>query len=172
MARRKFELALADLRRCLGRKKDGEHDDSYYHAGSQMRSFVGELARDPEKIRDLLGVMQEVRQDTGPGRINGERASFDALVLAADTAAAALLEGECSAATDAERQVLRELAGYALDCLKFKRARDSFGGERRRFAYETWAPSPGCRISRRSSPRPGRRSRRRVGGISRAPSSF
>ena len=136
--RRKFELALVDIRRCLVDPPVEDRVDALPWAAYQIGRFVKVLASDPERTRALIDTVRAVRESPGPGSTVAETDLMKALSSIAYWCADEMAEGS---PPDAEQrqEVLRELSRYATECLGFRRSRDSFGGRRRSIAFEILA---------------------------------
>ena len=132
--RRKFELALVDIRRCLVDPPVEDRVDALPWAAYQIGRFVKVLASDPERTRALIDTVRAVRESPGPGSTVAETDLMKALSSIAYWCADEMAEGS---PPDAEQrqEVLRELSTYATECLGFRRSRDSFGGHRRSMAF-------------------------------------
>ena len=138
--RRKLELALMDIRRCLVDPRKEDRADALRRAARHVDRFVESLACDPEKTRSLVDTVRAVRDSPGPGSTVAEAKLMESLASTADGCGDEMSQGSPPEA-DRRREVLRELAGYAVECLGFRRPRDSFGGRRRSIAFEilAWA---------------------------------
>jgi hypothetical protein len=133
--RRKFELALMDIRRCLVDPPMKDRADALRRAARQVDRFAESLAYDPESTRALIDTIRAVRDSPGRGGNVAEAKLMQTLASIAFWG-----EGEESDVppTDTRKrpEVLRDLAAYAMECLAFRRPRDAFGGRRRSIAFE------------------------------------
>lgn len=146
--RRKFDPAIADLRRILAAPDMDDRDIMLSFATWNLYPFMNEVARDVQKARTLIDVTRAAREACGPGRDRAEeelmkcldqvvcncRDAFDAagldrfLVFPECAACPAGLETPCA--------ILREICTYALDCFRYTRPRDQFAGLRRAGAFK------------------------------------
>jgi hypothetical protein len=146
--RRKFETAIADLRRILAAPDMDDRDMVLHHATWNLCPFVDEVARDVQKARTLIDVARAAREASGPGRDGAEEElmkrldhvvrncgnAFDAagldqfLVFPECAGCPADLETPCT--------IVRDICTYALDCFSYTRPRDQFAGMRRAAAFE------------------------------------
>jgi hypothetical protein len=65
--RRKFELALMDIRRCLVDPPMEDRADALRRAAWGGDRFVESLVSDPERARALIDTVRAVRDSPGPG---------------------------------------------------------------------------------------------------------
>lgn len=135
--RRKFDLALMDIRRCLVDPPMKGRADVLRRAAVHLNGFVESIGCNPEKTQALIDTVRAVRDSPGPGSTVAEARLMQAL-----SSIAFWCEGGAQNVpppeTETERrlEVLRELAAYALECLAFRRLRDAFRGRRRSLAFE------------------------------------
>jgi len=141
--RRKFETAIADLRRVLAAPDMDDRDRVLHHATWNLYSFMEEVARDVLKARTLIDVMRAAREASGPGRDGAEEelmkrldhvvrncgdafdaAGFDQFLVFPDCAG-------CPADLETPCTIMRDICTYALDCFSYTRPRDPFAGMRR-----------------------------------------
>jgi hypothetical protein len=145
--RRKIEAVIRDLRRAAEHPEMEDRGDALWHAAWNAARLADQLVARPDLLGELLGGLRAVRDSGGPGAQIAERDMHRALWAVADGADEALCEAgaprsrpEEAAQAPAELRpmydVLALLAGYAMDCLHFRRQRDSYGGERREKAME------------------------------------
>jgi len=129
-----------DIRRCLVDPPIENRAEALRRAALCVDRFGESLAGDPQKTKALIEVVRAVRQSTGRGSSSAEARLMEALVSTAYWCGDELAQGS-SPDAEARQEVLRELAGYAAECLGFRRPRDSFGGRRRSIAFEilAWA---------------------------------
>jgi hypothetical protein len=139
--RRSFEPALMDIRRCLVDPPMEDRADALRRAAWGVDRFVESLVSDPERTRALIDTVRAVRDSPGPGSTVAETRLMQSLCSIAFECIGGLTKKSRAPDADLRREVLRELAGYAVECLRFRRPRDSFGGRRRSIAFEilAWA---------------------------------
>ena len=107
-----------------------------------------ELVGDTAKLRALLDSVRILRQAGGPGTKMAERTIMECLVYLTMKVCRNLgsgkrekflhLDEQCEVPAS-QRQVFeaaREICRYAIECFRFFRKRDSFGGGRRAMAFE------------------------------------
>jgi hypothetical protein len=146
--RRKFEPAIADLRRILAAPDMDDRDMVLSHATWNLYPFMDEVARDVLKARALMDVTRAAREASGPGRDGAEEelmkrldrvvrncgSAFDAagldqfLVFPDCAGCPADLETPCT--------IIRDVCTYALNCFPYTRPRDQFAGLRRAGAFQ------------------------------------
>jgi hypothetical protein len=146
--RRKFEPAIAELRRVLAAPNMDDRDMVLHHATWNLYRFMDEVALDVQKARTLIDVTRAAREASGPGRDGAEEElmkrldhvvrncgnAFDAagldqfLVFPECAGCPADLETPCT--------IMREICTYALDCFSYTRPRDQFAGMRRAAAFQ------------------------------------
>jgi hypothetical protein len=147
MARRKFELLIADIRRHLAAPAGTDRYNNLWQTTWNLRRFDEEVVRSPEKARLLIELARVARATTGPGCAVAEekillfmedvvRDCGDQFVEAGgkclpDRQALDSLAPELRTVA----QIVAELTDYALDCLHHAaRPRDAFAGARRGLA--------------------------------------
>ena len=91
--RRKFELALVDIRRCLVDPPVEDRIDALPWAAYQIGRFVKVLASDPERNRALIDTVRAVRESPGPGSTVAETDLMKALSSIAYWCADEMAEG-------------------------------------------------------------------------------
>lgn len=125
-----------DIRRCLVDPPMEDRADALRRAARQVDRFAESLACDPERTRALIDTVRAVRDSPGPGGNVAEAKLMQTLASIAFWGEG----GESDVPppnTKKQMEVLRDLATYALECLAFRRPRDSFGGRRRSIAFES-----------------------------------
>ncbi len=133
--RHKFELALLDIRRCLVDPPMEDRADALPRAAMQVDRFVESIACDPDKTKALIDTVRAVLESTGPGSTTAEAKLMRSLASTAYWCVDGLAAVPPSDAKQ-RLEVLRQLAGYAVESLAFRRPRDSFGSRRRSIAFE------------------------------------
>lgn len=130
-----------DIRRCLVEPPMEDRADALRRAAWGVDRFVESLVSDPERTRALIDTVRAVRNSPGPGSTVAETRLMQSLCSTAFECIGGLTKKRPAPDADLRREVLRELAGYAVECLGFRRPRDSFGGRRRSIAFEilAWA---------------------------------
>lgn len=144
---------MTELRKGLDRSVPAAEKLPLGVALHYLIEFTDRLSENPEQLRQLLEFGRAVRSSGVPGRHHAERELLGTL---------SWITGLCKAHDDetetdekdeteppgfeterrtkplsaAQMEVFLELRDYALDCLVFKRSRDSFSGQRRALAYE------------------------------------
>ncbi|MGE3310916.1 MAG: hypothetical protein AB7O66_13180 [Limisphaerales bacterium] len=136
-----FELALMNIRRCLVDPPMEDRADALRRAAFGVDRFVESIIGDPERTRALIATVRAVRDSPGPGSTVAETRLMQSLGSIAFECIGGLTKRSPAPDAELRREVLRELAGYAVECLGFRRRRDSFGGRRRSIAFEilAWA---------------------------------
>ena len=146
--RRKFELAIADVRRTLATPDMEDRDMVLFHATWSLYPFMGEVAHDVQKARTLIDVARGAREASGPGRDTAEEKLLDHLDHVVrncgDAFDAAGLDhflvfpecAGCPADLETPCTIVRDICAYALDCFPFTRPRDQFAGMRRSGAFQ------------------------------------
>jgi hypothetical protein len=149
--RRKFELAIDDLRRVLAAPDMEDRCMVLHHATWSLYRFVDEVARDVLKARTLMDVTRAAREASGPGRDGAEEElmkRLDRVVRNCGNAFDAagfdqfLVFPECSgcpADLETPCTILRDICTYALDCFAYTRPHDPFAGMRRAGALQILA---------------------------------
>ncbi|MBM4143637.1 MAG: hypothetical protein FJ225_08625 [Lentisphaerae bacterium] len=146
--RRKFEPAIADLRRILAAPDMDDRDMVLHHATWNLYPFMDEVARDAQKARTLIDVTRAAREASGPGRDGAEEelmkrldhvvhncgdafdaAGLDQFLVFPDCAG-------CPADLETPCTIMRDICTYALDCFTYTRPRDQFAGLRRAGAFQ------------------------------------
>jgi hypothetical protein len=146
--RRKFELAIADLRRILVAPDMDDRDMTLHHATWNLYPFMDEVARDVQKARTLIDVARAAREAIGPGRDTAEEelmkrldhvirncgdafdvAGLDQFLVYPECAG-------CPAGLETPCKIMCEICAYAFDCFSYTRPRDQFAGLRRAGAFE------------------------------------
>lgn len=135
LIRREFELALMDVRRCLEGPHGKDRVSELYGVVWGMRTFVDAISRDPEKTWATIDIVRRAREMSGPGGIVAES---ELMGLLSSVAWACSLELSEHPASDnkAAMEILRQLSEYAMECLHYRRSRDTFGGRRRSKAFQ------------------------------------
>lgn len=130
-----------DIRRCLVDPPIEDRADALRRAAWGVDRFVRAIASDPDGTKSLIDTVRAVRDSKVPGSRVTEALLMQSLASTAYESIGGLTEENPAPDADLRREVLRELAGYAVDCLGFRRSRDSFGGRRRSIAFEilAWA---------------------------------
>lgn len=148
---RKFETLIQDLRRTIEKPVAGHDYYALPRLAWELEKFSPELRKDSAKVRELLDVVELLRNSGVKGRQVAEESilnflTFFSVECRADPAGPEGLteelvpdeqetesnEGEC-------REILLMLQEFAVSCFSFKRARDAFGGKRRAIAFEILA---------------------------------
>ncbi|MBM4162893.1 MAG: hypothetical protein FJ222_00370 [Lentisphaerae bacterium] len=145
---RKYEPALADLRRILAAPDLNDRDIVLHHAAMNLYVFMDEVALDVQKAWDLIDVTRLARDAGGPGRATAEEKlmeHLDHVVRNCGNAfdAAGLNQflvfpecAGCPADLEAPCTIMRDICTYALDCFAYTRSRDPFAGMRRVGAFQ------------------------------------
>lgn len=130
-----------DIRQCLVHPPMEHRAGALQSAAWGIDPFVATLVNDPERTRALIDTARAVRDSPGPGSTVAEKHLMQSLCSTAYQCIATRTKKSPAPDADLRREVLRELAAYAVECLGFRRARDSFGGRRRSIAFEilAWA---------------------------------
>ncbi len=124
-----------DLRQSLEVVPAKDRARALYRAVWGLGHFKGEISREPDKAWAMIDGVRAVRESKGARVLVAERELMEGL---------AMIAMECgddlSEAPEKERQdrleVFRQLSSYAMECLAFRRSRDTFGGQRRALAFE------------------------------------
>ena len=135
LQRRNLEPVLLDIRRCLVDPPIVDRARALLPAVWEIDRFVRSIASDQDKARALIDTTRAVRESRGPG---GAAAEAQLMRSLNSTAYWCVAGSADLPAPDLEKrfEVLHELARYALECLAFRRPRDSFGGRRWSIAFE------------------------------------
>jgi hypothetical protein len=128
-----------DIRRCLVHPPMEDRAGALRSAAWGIEPFVLTIASDPDRTRALIDTVRAVRDSPGPGSTVAETRLMQSLCSTAFHGIGGLTKNSPAPDADLRREVLRELAAYAVECLGFRRARDSFGGRRRSIAFEILA---------------------------------
>lgn len=146
--RQKPELAILDFKRfAAGANRDPQGFDAYSVIRNLWR-FEEQLARDPKNMRELLDAARQLAASRGRGQGRAERDLFECLHNISRECSNALRESGIKVAGRSESvselarpywEVLQALAEFAIFCLGFRKARDSFGGRRRIAAFDVLA---------------------------------
>lgn len=128
-----------DIRRCLVDPPIEDRADALRRAAWGVDRFVRAIASDPDRTTALIDTVRAVRDSPGPGSTVAEARLMQSLASIAYECIGGLPEESPAPDADLRREVLRGLAGYAVECLGFRRPRDSFGGRRRSIAFEVLA---------------------------------
>ncbi len=137
----------------LWRALDHPDDDgrTLRSAGWCLSRFSEDLGRDVEKVRQLLDFGRALRSSDALGRQVAEERLMDDLIYLTGNCSNVLEDAGISrlrgfdvafqAPADCQPVlgVLQALHDYGLECLQFRRSRDSFGGRRRAMAFEILA---------------------------------
>ena len=146
--RRKFELAIDDVRRTLAAPDMDDREMVLHHATWNLYPFMDEVAHDVQKARALIDVARGAREASGPGRDTAEEElmkRLDHVVRNCGNAfdAAGLDQflvfpecAGCPADLEAPCTIMRDICTYALDCFPYTRSRDQFAGMRRAGAFQ------------------------------------
>lgn len=148
-ARRKFELAIEDIRQVLASPEMEDRDMVLSNATWNLHPFMDEAARDARKARTLIDVTRAAREASGPGRDRGEEKLMEHLGhvvgKCGDAFNAAGLDqflvfpecAGCPTGLETPCTIMRDVCTYALDCFTYNsRPRDQFAGVRRAKAFQ------------------------------------
>ena len=145
---RKIEVLLKDFREYILKPPENRFE-LLIHCAGQLILFTETLKNDAALVAELLDVVRLLRESSGPGVVAAEKTAMERLIwLARECArlAAEAKEGRASQAADTAPGVAQDadpasavlalLVAFARETFAFKRAHDSFGGERRSLAFE------------------------------------
>ncbi|HQA37343.1 MAG TPA: hypothetical protein PLU38_02035 [Kiritimatiellia bacterium] len=145
---RKIGTLLQDFREYILKPPENRFELLIRCAG-QLFLFTEALMSDAAQVAELLDVLRLLRESSGPGVVAAEKTAMERLIWLASECARFLAEEKGKRATSATEAapdvaqdvgptaaVLALLVAFARDTLAFKRAHDSFGGERRSLAFE------------------------------------
>lgn len=146
--RRKFELAIADLRHVLAHPEMDDRPSVVYRAIHNLYPFIEELAGNQKKTHVLIDLTLSAREATGPGRDGAEEQLLQHLDIIARFCCETIHESGfdsfltypdcegCPAELATTFAILRDICSFALGCFEYTRPRDPFAGKRRARAFE------------------------------------
>ena len=145
---RKIEVLLKDFREYILKHPENRFE-LLIHCAGQLFLFTETLMSDAVQGAALLDVVRLLRESSGPGAVAAEKTAMERLIWLAGECARSVAEEKEERASQAANAVpavaqdvdpvaavLDLLVAFARETFAFKRAHDSFGGERRSLAFE------------------------------------
>ena len=145
-----FKSLMTELQKGLDRSVPAAEKLPLTVALRYLIEFTDQLSQNPEQLRQLLEFGRAVRSSSVPGRHQAERELLGMLSWITGLCKARdhktdetdetklpdfETERRAKPLSAPQMEVFLELRDYALDCLVFKRPRDSFSGQRRAFGF-------------------------------------
>lgn len=148
---KKIACFLSDAEKCLNNSASTTDGDQIRIMSIHFSRLSSQLLENIEELTRLSTLLKKLRESNGPGRQTFEERVMGSLsdlacTVGANLANSGLPQRKLSAHPDSvppeqrsDFVFLQELCDYAIDCLSFCRARDSFAGTRRKYAFEILA---------------------------------
>lgn len=133
MARRSYTRWIKDFEQALSHPPKGDPSTTLPALAWDAYAFHEQIRDSPEKAAALIQICRQVRKVSGRGRQCAEEKLMEHLRHIASDCCDALVEANSHPACE---RALDCIVQYALDCLGFRRPRDTFGGRRRAFSLE------------------------------------